>query len=218
MTLNPAVLSLRKLAETGLSLYNETKVRTFPDRSSLPAIRSRRGIKEAHEVEFVRPIGYGLVRIVGSSGTWNDSLRWRHHRLYVGARSGIQPDCQGYKIDDYHRQPDSNHPDQPFASQRHCVPVMSLVVKSGGRYIYVINQGSICGRPTTVPTTCTAGSTYCDREHGPDDRLLLQRRRRWRPSRFSSRYQSQGYVSAVGADGFVTGTYLYILDRVLSGI
>ncbi len=82
----------------------------------------------------------------------------------------------------------------PFASNG-SVPV-SIVVKTGGRYIYVINQGT--GGDTTKRGT---GQTIALYSAGGDGTLTFQQS-----------YQSQGYVSE-WAQMDPSGTYLYVVDK-----
>src|SRR6202012_2668885 len=76
--------TLRELAEKGLPHYNREKGWTlsktgFSERERLRR-SNRSGMKEAHEVELVRPVVSGPVCVIGS-GTWHDGLWRRYHRL-----------------------------------------------------------------------------------------------------------------------------------------
>jgi 6-phosphogluconolactonase (cycloisomerase 2 family) len=104
----------------------------------------------------------------------------------------------GFKVDDYSGNL-TEVPGAPFASNG-SVPV-SLVVKSGGRYVYVINQGvggSAAGKGT--------GQTVALFSVGGDGTLTFQRS-----------YQTQGYVSQ-WAQMDSSGTYLYVLDKYSPGV
>jgi 6-phosphogluconolactonase (cycloisomerase 2 family) len=99
----------------------------------------------------------------------------------------------GFKIDDYTGNLTSVQ-GSPFGSNG-AVPV-SLVIKPGGRYLYVINQG-------TGGTSAKAGTgqTIALYSVGGDGTLTFQQT-----------YQSQGYISQ-WAQFDSTGTYLYVLDQ-----
>jgi len=99
----------------------------------------------------------------------------------------------GFKIDDYTGNL-TTVPTSPFASGG-SVPV-SLVVKPGGRYVYVINQGT--GGSETGPG---AGQSVVEFAVGGDGTLTYQ-----------ATYQTQGYES-MWAQMDSTGTYLYVLDK-----
>jgi hypothetical protein len=104
----------------------------------------------------------------------------------------------GFKIDDYSGNL-TEVPGAPFASNG-SMPV-SLVVNSGGRYVYVINQGSggsAAGRGT--------GSSIALFSVGGDGTLTFQQA-----------YQSQGYVSQ-WAQMDSSGTFLYVLDKYSPGL
>ncbi len=103
----------------------------------------------------------------------------------------------GFKVDDYSGNL-TEVPTAPFSSHG-SVPV-SLVVKSGGRYVYVINQG-------TGGSAAGKGSdqTVALFSVGGDGTLTFQQA-----------YQSQGYVSQ-WAQMDSSGTYLYVLDKYSPG-
>jgi 6-phosphogluconolactonase (cycloisomerase 2 family) len=107
----------------------------------------------------------------------------------------------GFKIDDYTGNLTSVE-GSPFASNG-SVPV-SIVVKPGGRYIYVINQGTgggpklVNGVPTFVQGT---GQTVALYSVGGDGTLTFQQN-----------YFTQGFASQ-WAQFDSTGTYLYVLDK-----
>jgi 6-phosphogluconolactonase (cycloisomerase 2 family) len=99
----------------------------------------------------------------------------------------------GFKIDDYTGNLTTVQ-GSPFASNG-SVPV-SLVIKPGGRYLYVINQG--VGGTTAKAGT---GQTIALYSVGGDGTLTFQQT-----------YQSQGYISQ-WAQFDSTGTSLYVLDE-----
>jgi 6-phosphogluconolactonase (cycloisomerase 2 family) len=104
----------------------------------------------------------------------------------------------GFKVDDYSGNL-TEVPGAPFSSNG-SVPV-SLVVKSGGRYVYVINQGvggSSAGKGT--------GQSVALFSVGGDGTLTFQRS-----------YQTQGYVSQ-WAQMDSSGTYLFVLDKYSPGL
>jgi 6-phosphogluconolactonase (cycloisomerase 2 family) len=102
----------------------------------------------------------------------------------------------GFKIDDY-----TGNLTQIITSPFNANGVLpvSLVVKSGGRYVYVVNQGTCpaagCG---TGHNTGAGVSVY---SVGGDGTLSFQ-----------LSYQTQGYDSQ-WAQMDATGTYLYVLDK-----
>jgi 6-phosphogluconolactonase (cycloisomerase 2 family) len=106
----------------------------------------------------------------------------------------------GFKIDDYTGNLTTVE-GSPFASNG-AVPV-SLVIKPGGRYLYVINQGT-CPSAGCSTTTST-GQTIALYSVGGDGTLTFQQT-----------YQSQGY-SSQWAQFDSTGTYLYVLDKYSPG-
>jgi 6-phosphogluconolactonase (cycloisomerase 2 family) len=99
----------------------------------------------------------------------------------------------GFKIDDYSGNL-TEIPGAPFSSNG-SVPV-SLVVKSGGRYVYVVNQG-VGGSATGRGTEQTVSLFSV----GGDGTLTFQQS-----------YQTQGYVSQ-WAQMDSSGSYLYVLDK-----
>jgi 6-phosphogluconolactonase (cycloisomerase 2 family) len=102
----------------------------------------------------------------------------------------------GFKIDDYSGNL-TNVQGSPFSSNG-TLPV-SLVIKSGGRFVYVINQGTC---PTAgCGTGVNTGQTIAVFSVGGDGVLTFQQS-----------YQSQGYDSQ-WAQFDSTGTYLYVLDK-----
>ena len=102
----------------------------------------------------------------------------------------------GFKIDDYTGNLTTVE-GSPFGSNG-SVPV-SLVIKPGGRYLYVINQGTC---PTAgCSATTSVGQTIALYSVGGDGTLTFQQT-----------YQSQGY-SSQWAQFDSTGTYLYVLDK-----
>jgi 6-phosphogluconolactonase (cycloisomerase 2 family) len=104
----------------------------------------------------------------------------------------------GFKVDDYTGNLTAV-PNSPFASNG-SVPV-SIVIKTGGRYVYVINQGT--GGSTAGAGT---GQTIALYSVGGDGVLTFQQS-----------YQSQGYVSE-WAQMDSSGTYLYVLDKYSPGL
>ena len=112
---------------------------------------------------------------------------------------GTQPNqtagiITGFKIDDYTGNLTAI-PGSPFSSVG-SNPV-SIVVKSGGRFVYVINKGI----PATTTTAAVAGSISLY-SVGGDGTLVYQ-----------LSYASQG-TTPVWATMDATGTYLYVLDQV----
>jgi 6-phosphogluconolactonase (cycloisomerase 2 family) len=90
----------------------------------------------------------------------------------------------------------------PFSSNG-SVPV-SILVKSGGRYVYVINQGTC---PTSgCGTAANVGQSIALFSVGGDGILTFQ-----------ESYVSQGYDS-LWAQMDSSGTYLYVLDKYSPGI
>ena len=107
----------------------------------------------------------------------------------------------GFKVDQYTGNL-TEVPGSPFSSNG-SVPV-SLVIKSGGRFVYVINQG-VC--PTSGCGTATnTGQSISLYTVGGDGTLTFQ-----------EKYTSQGYVSE-WAQMDSSGTYLYVLDKYSPGL
>lgn len=106
----------------------------------------------------------------------------------------------GFKVDDFSGNL-TTIPRSPF-SVNGANPV-SILVRPGGRYVYVINQGTGGGLTTTAPITFTKGSSSGISVFavGGDGTLTYQ-----------VSYQSQGFVPMWAQfDG--TGSYLYVLDK-----
>jgi 6-phosphogluconolactonase (cycloisomerase 2 family) len=102
----------------------------------------------------------------------------------------------GFKVDQYSGNL-TEVPGSPFSSNG-SVPV-SLVIKSGGRYVYVINQGTC---PTAGCGTATnSGQSIALFSVGGDGTLTFQ-----------ESYVSKGYQS-LWAQMDSSGTYLYVLDK-----
>jgi 6-phosphogluconolactonase (cycloisomerase 2 family) len=99
----------------------------------------------------------------------------------------------GFKVDDYTGNLTAIY-NSPIGSNG-SVPV-SIVIKSSGRYVYIINQGT--GGSANGPG---AGQSIALYSVGGDGSLTFQ-----------EAYQSQGYVSE-WAQMDSTGTYLYVLDK-----
>jgi 6-phosphogluconolactonase (cycloisomerase 2 family) len=99
----------------------------------------------------------------------------------------------GFKIDDYTGNL-TQIINSPFASNG-STPV-SIVVKPGGRYVYVINQGK-----GGTATSAGAGQSIALYSVGGDGTLNYQQS-----------YFTQGYISQ-WAQMDATGTYLYVLDK-----
>jgi 6-phosphogluconolactonase (cycloisomerase 2 family) len=99
----------------------------------------------------------------------------------------------GFKVDDYTGNL-TTVPTSPFATGG-SVPV-SIVVKPGGRYVYVINQGT--GGSNLKPGT---GQSVVELAVGGDGTLTYQ-----------DTFQTQGYISQ-WAQMDSTGQYLYVLDQ-----
>lgn len=104
----------------------------------------------------------------------------------------------GFKVDQYSGNL-TEVPGSPFSSNG-SVPV-SIVIKSGGRFVYVINQG--VGGSANGPGTSQSIALY---SVGGDGTLTFQQS-----------YQSQGYVSE-WAQMDSSGTYLYVLDKYSPGL
>ncbi len=104
----------------------------------------------------------------------------------------------GFKVDQYSGNL-TETPGSPISSNG-SVPV-SLVVKSGGRYVYVINQG-VGGSANGAGS----GQTIALYSVGGDGTLTFQQL-----------YQSQGYVS-LWAQMDSSGSYLYVLDKYSPGL
>jgi 6-phosphogluconolactonase (cycloisomerase 2 family) len=114
----------------------------------------------------------------------------------------------GFKVDDYTGNLTAV-PHSPFASQG--VNPVSIAVKSGGRFVFVLNQG-------TAPTTCPKGVT------SPCPSVTT-----WTSSgvsvfsvsgegalTYQATYQSEGYDPQwLALDS--TGNYLYVLDKYSPG-
>lgn len=107
----------------------------------------------------------------------------------------------GFKVDDFTGNL-TQIPNQPFTSGG-AVPVM-LVVKPGGRYVYVLNQGTGGGLSTVNGVTTVTQSTSSNVSLfsvGGDGVLTFQQS-----------YNSQGAIPQwVQFDS--TGGYLYVLDK-----
>lgn len=102
----------------------------------------------------------------------------------------------GFKIDDFSGNL-TNVQSSPFSSNG-TLPV-SLVIKPGGRFVYVINQGTC---PTAgCGTGVNTGQTVAVFSVGGDGVLTFQQS-----------YQTQGYDSQ-WAQFDSTGTFLYVLDK-----
>ncbi|QMV19071.1 beta-propeller fold lactonase family protein [Granulicella sp. 5B5] len=99
----------------------------------------------------------------------------------------------GFKIDDYSGNL-TNVQGSPFSSNG-AMPV-SLVIKPGGRFVYVINQGT-----GGSANGAGAGQNIAVYSVGGDGVLTFQQS-----------YQSLGYISQ-WAQFDSTGTYLYVLDE-----
>src|SRR6202789_4447419 len=104
----------------------------------------------------------------------------------------------GFKVDDFTGNL-TEIVGSPFSSNG-SVPV-SIIVKSGGRYIYVINQG--VGGSAAGPGS---GQTIALYSVGGDGTLVFQ-----------ESYQSQGYVYQ-WAQMDSTGTFLFVVDKFSPGV
>jgi 6-phosphogluconolactonase (cycloisomerase 2 family) len=102
----------------------------------------------------------------------------------------------GFKIDDYTGNL-TQIINSPFVSNG-SVPI-SIVIKPGGRYVYVINQGT-----GGTSTKAGAGQSIALYSVGGDGTL-----------NFQQSYFTQGYVSQ-WAQMDPTGSYLYVLDKYSS--
>ncbi|MEO8737701.1 MAG: beta-propeller fold lactonase family protein [Edaphobacter sp.] len=109
----------------------------------------------------------------------------------------------GFKIDNYTGNL-TEMPHQPFTSAG-ANPV-SLVVKPGGRYLYVINKGSSASTGNTAATLpCGTTGGIAEFSIGGDGVLAFQQC-----------FQSQGSTPVWGAMD-TTGAYLYVLDQSAPG-
>jgi 6-phosphogluconolactonase (cycloisomerase 2 family) len=99
----------------------------------------------------------------------------------------------GFKVDDYTGNL-TTVPTSPFSTGG-AIPV-SLVVKPGGRYIYVVNQGT-----GGTSTTAGSGQDVVEFAVGGDGTLT-----------YEDTFYTQGYISQ-WAQFDSTGTYLYVLDK-----
>jgi 6-phosphogluconolactonase (cycloisomerase 2 family) len=108
----------------------------------------------------------------------------------------------GFKVDQYSGNL-TEVPGSPFSSNG-SVPV-SLVIKSGGRFLYVINQGTCPVNPQTQQVQCgystNVGQSIALYSVGGDGTLTFQ-----------ESYVSKGYES-LWAQMDSSGTYLYVLDK-----
>jgi hypothetical protein len=104
----------------------------------------------------------------------------------------------GFKVDQYSGNL-TEVPGSPFASNG-SVPV-SIVIKQGGRYVYVINQGVGGG-----PNGAGADQSIALYSVGGDGTLAFQ-----------IKYNTVGYVSE-WAQMDSSGTYLYVLDKYSPGL
>jgi 6-phosphogluconolactonase (cycloisomerase 2 family) len=113
----------------------------------------------------------------------------------------------GFKVDQYTGNL-TEVPGSPFSSNG-SVPV-SLVIKSGGRFVYVINQGTCPVNKATQVVQCGSGTNVGQSialySVGGDGVLVFQQS-----------YVSQGYASQ-WAQMDSSGTYLYVLDKYSPGI
>jgi 6-phosphogluconolactonase (cycloisomerase 2 family) len=104
----------------------------------------------------------------------------------------------GFKVDQYSGNL-TEVPGSPFSSNG-SVPV-SIVIKSGGRFVYVINQG--VGGSANGPGNAQSISLY---SVGGDGTLAFQQN-----------YHTQGYISE-WAQMDSSGTYLYVVDKYSPGL
>jgi 6-phosphogluconolactonase (cycloisomerase 2 family) len=112
---------------------------------------------------------------------------------YMWALGQEYNNIAGFKIDDYTGNL-TQIIESPFSTQG-AVPV-SIIIKPGGRYVYVINQG-VGGSNTAAGT----GQNIALFAVGGDGTL-----------NFQEAYYSQGYISQ-WAQMDQTGSYLYVLDK-----
>jgi 6-phosphogluconolactonase (cycloisomerase 2 family) len=106
----------------------------------------------------------------------------------------------GFKIDDYTGNL-TEIPKSPFAAAG--VNPVSIVVKAGGRYVYVIDQGT--APATGLGTAPNVSSGIIELAVGGDGTLTYQ-----------NTYHSQGF-DPIWAQFDSTGTYLYVLDEYAPG-
>jgi 6-phosphogluconolactonase (cycloisomerase 2 family) len=106
----------------------------------------------------------------------------------------------GFKIDDFSGNL-TNVQNSPFSSNG-TLPV-SLVIKPGGRFVYVVNQGTcpVVNNAAACGTGPNTGQTVAVFSVGGDGVLTFQQS-----------YQTHGYNSQ-WAQFDSTGTYLYVLDK-----
>ncbi len=128
--------------------------------------------------------GGGTIGYMWVLGTQTNSV--------AGAQTG---QIAGFKIDNFTGNLTSAV-GSPFASAG--TNPVSIVVKSGGRFVYVINKGVAATSATTSPTVAGSISVY---SVGGDGTLTFQ-----------SSYTSQG-STPVWAATDSTGSYLYVLDQ-----
>ena len=102
----------------------------------------------------------------------------------------------GYKVDDYTGNL-TQSPGSPFSTQG--TNPVSILVKPGGRYLYVVNAGS--APSTGAGTNFNVSSGVSVFAVGGDGTLTFQQT-----------YTTQGY-NPVWAQFDSTGTYLYVLDK-----
>ncbi|HEY4009842.1 MAG TPA: beta-propeller fold lactonase family protein, partial [Acidobacteriaceae bacterium] len=105
-----------------------------------------------------------------------------------------------FKVDDYTGNL-TQTPHQPFSSQGSNPPM--LLVKTGGRYVYVLNEGTLPAN-CTVASTCTTewtGSGITEFSVGGDGSLTAQ-----------NTYHSQGY-DPIWMQFDSSNNYLYVLDK-----
>lgn len=107
-----------------------------------------------------------------------------------------------FKVDDYTGNL-TQTPHEPFST--HGANPVTIVVKTGGRFVYVLNQGTYPGSPAcTSPATCKTewtGSGIAYFSVGGDGSLTYQQT-----------YHSQGF-DPVWMQFDSTSSYLYVLDR-----
>ena len=105
-----------------------------------------------------------------------------------------------FKVDDFTGNL-TQTPHQPFATQG-SNPV-TILVKAGGRFVYVLNQGTQ-RQSCTDPSTCTL--------HWTDSGICRLLRRRRRHADLSADYDSQGF-DPIWMQFDASNSYVYVLDK-----
>lgn len=110
-----------------------------------------------------------------------------------------------FKVDDYTGNL-TQTPHQPFSAQG-SNPV-TILVKAGGRFVYVLNQGT---EPTSLPPTCTSSAAACHL-HWTDSGVSVFAVGGDGSLNYLEHYDSQGY-DPQWMQFDPTNSYVYILDK-----